>query len=149
LAELALTTTARGSELTGYRTFVLETAVKSLAVHGFIGSVLLGAIYYILPRVLQGQWASEKMIRVHFNSSTRLEFLLVLCWVTGGRIAPGNEAGKPLEGVHSPSQRNGSVCRLSTLGILLLLVRAVLLVINLFKLVRTFRSTHAADDCSE
>jgi cytochrome c oxidase cbb3-type subunit 1 len=145
LAELALTTPAV-DRITGLT--LAGTAVKSLAVHGFIGSVLLGAIYYILPRVLQGQWASEKMIRVHFTLHASGVLLVFVGLLVGG-LLQGTKLANPSKAFITIAKGTAPFVGLSTLGILLLLVGQVLLVINLFKLVRTFVQPTLQTICSE
>src|ERR1043165_8448523 len=41
---------------------VMNIAVQALTLHGFVGSVLFGCAYYLLPRVARVEWAQEKLI---------------------------------------------------------------------------------------
>jgi len=47
----------------------LESAQVQLALFGFIGMVLFGSLFYIIPRMMQSEWPSPKRVRFHFWSS--------------------------------------------------------------------------------
>ena len=59
-------------------------ARNNLALHGFIGMVLFGCLYYIIPRLAQVNWPSESSIRVHFLCSVIGVALLSLGLGAGG-----------------------------------------------------------------
>jgi cytochrome c oxidase cbb3-type subunit I len=145
LAELALATPAV-DRLTGLT--LAGMGVKGLAIHGFIGSVLIGAVYYILPRVLQGQWASEKLIRIHFGLHAAGVLLIFVGLMVGG-LLQGMKLANPSTAFITIAKGTAPFVGLSTLGILLLLAGQVLLAINLFKLVRTFVQPTLQVICSE
>jgi cytochrome c oxidase cbb3-type subunit 1 len=60
-AVLAFPETAVHTNLT-----MMNVAVQALTLHGFVGSVLVGCAYYLLPRVAGVEWAQPKLINVHF-----------------------------------------------------------------------------------
>jgi len=122
--------------------------VKGLAIHGFIGSVLLGSIYYVLPRVLQGQWASEKLIRIHFGFHAAGVLLIFIGLLVGG-VLQGMKLNNPSTAFISIAKGTAPFVGLSTSGILLLLVGQVFLAINLFKLVRVFVQPAVLTFCAE
>jgi len=47
----------------------LESAQVQLALFGFIGMVLFGSLFYIIPRMMQREWPSAKRVRFHFWAS--------------------------------------------------------------------------------
>jgi len=55
-----------------------------LAVYAFFSMSMFGAIYFIVPRLVGGEWRSAKMIRLHFWFSTYgVASLVVLLFIAG------------------------------------------------------------------
>lgn len=112
-------------------------ARNNLALHGFIGMVLFGCLYYIIPRLAQVNWPSESSIRVHF-----------LCSVIGvALLSLGLGAGGVLQGIKLANADvpfmdvvRGTVpfVGLSTMGVLLLLIGQLVFLTNYFKLLCAF-----------
>ena len=108
-------------------------ARNNLALHGFIGMVLFGCLYYIIPRLAQVNWPSESSIRVHFICSVIGVALLSLGLGAGGVLQ-----GMKLANADVPFMDvvRGTVpfVGLSTMGVLLLLIGQLVFLTNYFKL---------------
>ena len=110
---------------------VLNIALKAMTLHGFVGAVLFGCAYYLLPRVAQVNWAQEKLINIHF----RCMAIGVPLMVVGFGLAGISQASKLanasvpfVEAVRSP------FLGLSTLGLLVLLAGQCAFAVNVVKL---------------
>ena len=145
LTELALAAPAV-DRLTGLS--LAGIGVKGLAIHGFIGSVLLGAIYHVLPRVLEIEWSSQKLIRIHFGLHATGVLLIFVGLLIGG-LRQGMKLADPATAFITIAKGTAPFVGLSTLGILLLLAGQVLLAINLFKLLRIFVQPTLQTICAE
>jgi len=110
-------------------------AAKNLAIHGFIGSVLLGAIYYILPRVMQSSWPNDGWIGVHYWMQASGVILIVIGLLLGGLVQGSKMADAAIPFV-TISKSTAPFVGLSTMGVLLLLAGQAMLALNLLKLVR-------------
>ncbi|MFT5104445.1 MAG: cytochrome c oxidase cbb3-type subunit 1 [Pseudoalteromonas tetraodonis] len=55
-----------------------------LAVYAFFSMSMFGAMYFIVPRLVGGEWKSAKMIRFHFWFSTYGVFAIVALLMLGG-----------------------------------------------------------------
>lgn len=110
-------------------------ARQALFLHGFIGTVVLGALYAVLPGVVRGQWASPKLVNAHFYC-TLVGVALVAVglglagWTQGTRLA--NPSVALLDVVKGTAPFLG----LSTLGFTLLLLGQCCFALNLVKLLR-------------
>jgi cytochrome c oxidase cbb3-type subunit 1 len=62
----------------------VTTAQVQLGLYGFFSMVVFGALYYIVPRVLNTLWASTPLADVHFWASTLGMVLLVGSLAIGG-----------------------------------------------------------------
>ena len=45
---------------------LINVALQTLTLHGFVGAVLFGCAYHLLPLVARANWAHEKWIQLHF-----------------------------------------------------------------------------------
>jgi cytochrome c oxidase cbb3-type subunit 1 len=112
---------------------VYELAETNLHLYGFLGLVVVGGIYYIVPRIAESEWPSAGMIRFHFWTAVAGVALMVVPLVLGG-ILQGfklNDAQVPfLSVVRSTIPFLG----MSTLGGLLLLAGSAALLINVIKI---------------
>ena len=112
---------------------LLNAALQTLTLHGFVGAVLFGCAYYVLPRVAQVNWAQERLINVHFLCTAIGVTLMVL----GFGIAGASQAAKLarasvpfVEAVKSP------FVGLATVGLVVLMVGQGAFAVNLVKLLR-------------
>jgi cytochrome c oxidase cbb3-type subunit 1 len=65
--------------------FTYVTAAETqLGLYGFFTMVVFGALYYIVPRVLNTAWASAPLAGVHFGASATGIALVVGALVIGG-----------------------------------------------------------------
>src|SRR6266536_1287953 len=107
-----------------------------LALHGFIGMVFFGCLYYVVPRLLQAPWPNEKWIRLHFVSSAAGVALLWLALTAGGVLQ-----GLRLADANVPFLivLKGTIpfVGLSTFGLFLLLVGQLAFAANFVQLLRT------------
>ena len=55
-----------------------------LALYGFFGFVMFGAIYFIVPRVTCREWISRRLIRWHFLFSVYGILTIILVTLIGG-----------------------------------------------------------------
>ena len=123
-------------------------ARNHLVLHGFVGMVLFGALYYIVPRLVQVNWPSEKWVRLHFFCSVAGVALIFIALTLGGvlqgfRLADAN--------VPFISVVKGTIpfVGMSTLGILLLLIGQFFFVSNLVQLLRGFCEPMCRSFCAE
>jgi cytochrome c oxidase cbb3-type subunit 1 len=126
----------------------LTVARNHLLLHGFVGMVLFGCLYYIIPQLVRVKWPNEKWIRVHLLCSLIGVALLFLGLGLGGvlqgwRLA---DASVPFLNV-----MRGTIpfVGLSTLGVLLLLVGQLAFVANLAGLLRAFLAPLCQAFCAD
>jgi cytochrome c oxidase cbb3-type subunit I len=65
---------------------LVPMARTQLLLHGFVGLTLFGAMYDILPRLLQVDWPSPKLIRFHWLASVTGVGLLFVALTIGGLV---------------------------------------------------------------
>lgn len=123
-------------------------ARQHLFLHGFIGMVLFGSLYYILPRLLQVEWPSQKSIRIHFSCTVAGVALLFVALTFGG-ILQGRNLADPSVPFLTVVRKTIPFVGLSTLGMLLLLIGQVAFVSNLAGMLRGFLSPLARSWCGE
>ncbi len=63
---------------------LVNTAEAQLGLYGFFSMVVFGALYYIVPRVLNTSWASAPLAGVHFGASLVGVLVLVGSLLVGG-----------------------------------------------------------------
>jgi cytochrome c oxidase cbb3-type subunit I len=122
--------------------------VKGLVLHGFVGSTLFGAMYYIIPRVLQVNWSSDRLIRLHFWLQAA-GALLIFAGLGLGGVIQGLKLANPATPFLAIAKGSAPFVGLSTLGILLLLVGQGMLAVNLYRLVRAFIEPLARSWCAD
>lgn len=124
------------------------TARNTLLIHGFVGMVLFGSLYYIVPRLVQVKWPNEKWIRLHFICSALGVALLFVALTAGGLLQ-----GRKLADASVPFINivTGTVpfVGMSTLGVLLLLIGQCCFVANLAKLLCAFCEPIGRAFCAE
>lgn len=112
---------------------LFDTGVKFLLLFGFVGMAVIGAIYYVLPRICDTPLPSPNWVNTHYllaawGVALAALPLLLGGWVQGTKM--NNAAVNFIDLVRSTVPFLG----LSTLGLLLLLAGAALLVANVCKL---------------
>jgi cytochrome c oxidase cbb3-type subunit 1 len=61
-----------------------QEALVVLNNFGFFGMVMFGSIYYIVPRLIQQEWPSAGLLKVHFWASASGILLCVVSLIVGG-----------------------------------------------------------------
>ena len=122
-------------------------AKNNLLIHGFVGMVLFGSLYYIIPRLVQVNWPNEKFIRVHFLCSAIGISLLVGALLIGG-VLQGVKLGNPAVPFMEIVRGTVPFIGMSTLGLLLLLVGQLAFLANLVQLIRAFVTPIAQSVCA-
>ena len=142
----ALTSIPAVAALTNF-TYV-TVAKNNLAIHGVAGLVLLGSIYYILPRLLQVNWASECSIGTHFKLALAGVVLTTIGVGVGGVIQGAKLANATLPFI-DVARSTFPWVGMHILGLILLLVGQAFLLVNLFKLFKSHLQPIAQALCSE
>jgi cytochrome c oxidase cbb3-type subunit 1 len=123
-------------------------ARNSLLIYGFVGMVLFGCLYYIVPRLAQVNWPNQKWIRFHFLCSVAGVALVFLALTFGGLLQ-----GRRLADANIPFINivTGTIpfVGMSTLGLLLLLMGQCFFVANLVQLLRAFCEPICRSACAE
>ena len=70
-----------------------------LWIYGFFSFIIFGAVYYILPRLLNFGWRSTFLIKVHYYASV-YGILLVVFFLAFGGVEQGGHAGKSRSAGH-------------------------------------------------
>ena len=120
-----------GAAVTQFTHF--NTALAWLNLYGFFAMVMFGAIYFIVPRLMQMEFPVAAWVRMHFLASAVGGVLYVMPLFIGGLMqgAALNDKTKPfVEVVKSTLPFVG----LSTLGLLLVAVGNAALFANLVKM---------------
>ncbi|HWI56103.1 MAG TPA: cbb3-type cytochrome c oxidase subunit I, partial [Bacillota bacterium] len=117
-------------------------ATTQLHLYGFFAMAIFGAVYYILPQLTRTDWASPKLVRAHFWLSLLGLLLLVVPLAIGGLIETGQLLNPNIAFVQIMKSAL-TFLRVSTLGLLLILVGQVFFLINLVGLVSRFYRSRA------
>ena len=117
----------------------VETAQVQLAVLGFVSMVLLGSLYYIVPRMMQREWPSASTTRIHFKCSAIGIGLIVVALAFAG-IIQGSRLNNPEPVMPFIDIVKATVpfVGIATLGQLLLLLGQVALLWNFISLLREY-----------
>ncbi len=121
---------------------------RAIAIYGFIGSALLGAIYYILPRLVQVKWPSEGFIRTHFALHAA-GALLAFAGLAVGGVLQGSKLADPATPFLVIAKGSAPFVGLATLGVFLMLVGHAIFAFNLVRLVKGFLEPLARSCCGE
>lgn len=124
------------------------TARHSLFLFGCVGSVLFGALYYILPRVAEANWANEKFIRLHLYCTLAGVALIVFGLALGGFLQ-GRKLANPSIAFLDVVKATTPMLGISTLGWTTLLLGQCLFAVNLLKLLRGVCETVCRPLCAE
>jgi cytochrome c oxidase cbb3-type subunit 1 len=113
----------------------VEMACSHLALLGFVGMTLLGAIYYIVPRLVQAGWPSAKLVRVHFNWSA-IGIAVYFLALTMAGLIQGFKLNDPAVPVMNAVRASVPFIGIATLALLAVVVGQVAFLINLCSLLR-------------
>ena len=70
-----------------------QLGYQMMGMYGFFTMVMFGAIYFIMPRLMQCEWRSGSWIRFHFWFSAYGTGAMLLCLLIGG-LYQGQQAGQ-------------------------------------------------------
>lgn len=125
---------------------LLTPALHALTLHGFIGSVLFGCAYYLLPRVAGVNWAKENLINVHFLCTAIGVTLIVLGLGAAGASQAAKLANPSvalLDAIKSP------FAMFATFGLLIFIAGQLAFAFNLVQLLRGVCEPLCRAACSE
>jgi len=108
-------------------------AQTQLELYGFFAMTMFGAIYHLLPRAVGFEWPFPKLTRVHFWIALLGVLLLVVPLAIGG-VVQGLKWANPNIAAVDVSAATLPFLRMSTTGLLLLLVGNLLFALNIFGL---------------
>jgi cytochrome c oxidase cbb3-type subunit 1 len=118
-----------------------NTARAYLNGYGFLAMTLLGAIYYIVPRVTGIEWPSVRAVRTHFWLAAGGVSCFVVPLAIGG-VQEGIRWDNPTNPAVDVAKGTLVFFRISTLGEMLILIGHVLLLVNLVRLSVRYYRTH-------
>jgi cytochrome c oxidase cbb3-type subunit 1 len=119
------------SEITGFT--YAEVARTQLFLHGFVAMALFGAVYYIVPRLVEMEWPVLNHARLHFTLYAVGASLVFVALFAGG-IVQGFKMNKSTADFIAVTRATVPFVGIATLGILLLLTGQVLLLKDFFTL---------------
>ena len=108
-------------------------AQTQLQLYGFFAMTMFGAIYYLLPRAVGFEWPFPKLARVHFWISMLGVLLLVVPLAIGG-VVQGLKLANPNVAALDVSAATLPFLRVSTTGLLFLLLGNLMFALNIFGL---------------
>ena len=106
-------------------------AQTQLQLYGFFAMTMFGAVYYLLPRAVGREWPFPKLARVHYWISAAGVLLLVVPLAIGG-VVQGLKWANPGVASVDVSAATLPFLRVSTTGLLLLLLGNLLFALNIF-----------------
>ncbi|MDB6067763.1 MAG: rane protein [Pedosphaera sp.] len=124
----ALSSTAHISEITNFTWF--NPAQTQMFLYGFFAMTMLGAIYYIVPRLMQAEFPSPKLVGLHFWLAMLGILLYVLALGIGG-VKEGFALNKDNGAFLNVITSTLPFLRASTTGDLLMIIGHLLLLLNL------------------
>ncbi len=138
LSALLLVTSAcpHFSRLTQFTWF--GAAQTQLQLYGFFTITLFGAIYYILPRAVGIEFAFPKLIRVQHWCAMIGIFIFVVALVLGG-LLQGWKLQDPNVAFAGSTKAALPFLRVSTLGLLSLLLANLLFALNIFVMIASWK----------
>ena len=112
---------------------VFSMGLSSLYLYGFFGMTVLGAVYYLVPKVTESEWPSDKLARFHYIGSMVGILVLVISLVAGGMVQ-GARINTPAVPFVKAIHATVPFLLFSTLGGLLLLAANVAFFMNFVRL---------------
>jgi cytochrome c oxidase cbb3-type subunit 1 len=114
-----------------------NTARAHAMFYGFFSLTMFGAIYYILPRVAETEFAFPGLVRVHLRFAI-IGILLVILPLAAGGLLEGMKLINPNAAFTDVSKASLNFLRVSTLGDLLVGVGHLIFLINVAGLLNRF-----------
>lgn len=111
----------------------LGQAQTQLQLYGFFAMTMFGAIYYLLPRAAGLAWPFPELARAHFWISL-LGILLLVVPLAAGGVVQGLKWANPDAAPVDVAAATLPFLRLSTTGLLLMLLGNLLFALNVFAL---------------
>jgi cytochrome c oxidase cbb3-type subunit 1 len=108
-------------------------AQTQLQIYGFFAMTMFGAIYHLLPQVVGLKFPYPKLARVHFWISMPGVLLFVLPLAIGG-VEQGLKLADPNIAFADVTKATLPFLRVSTIGLLLMLLGNLLFALNIFGL---------------
>jgi cytochrome c oxidase cbb3-type subunit 1 len=138
LSGLMLVTTScpHASRLTQFTWF--GTAQTQLHLYGFFAITMFGAIYYILPRAVGIEFAFPKLIRVQHWFAMLGLVILVVSLAVGG-VVQGMKLNDPAVAFADSTRAMLVFLRVSTTGLLLILLANLLFALNIFVMILAWK----------
>jgi cytochrome c oxidase cbb3-type subunit 1 len=119
------------SEVIGFT--YAEVARTQLFLHGFVAMALFGAVYYIVPRLVELEWPVVNHARLHFTLYAAGVAVVFVAFLGGG-ILQGVRMNKSTADFVAVTKATVPFVGIGTLGLLLLLAGQALLLKNFFTL---------------
>jgi cytochrome c oxidase cbb3-type subunit 1 len=113
-------------------------AQTQLQLYGFFTITMFGAIYYILPRVVGIEFAFPKLIRVQHWCAMLGLVILVVSLAVGG-LVQGIKLQNPDNPFAGVTNAVLPFLRVSTLGLLFLLIANLLFALNIFAMILAWK----------
>jgi len=113
-------------------------AQTQLQLYGFFTITMFGAIYYILPRVVGIEFAFPKLIRVQHWCAMLGLVILVVSLAVGG-LVQGIKLQNPDNTFAGVTNAVLPFLRVSTLGLLFLLIANLLFALNIFAMILAWK----------
>ena len=124
------------SRLTQFTWF--GVAQTQLQLYGFFAITMFGAIYYILPRAVGFDFAFPKLIRVQ-HWFAMLGLVIVVASLVIGGVMQGIKLQNPNLAFADSTRAMLPFLRVSTLGLLFLLLANLLFALNLFVMIASWK----------
>jgi cytochrome c oxidase cbb3-type subunit 1 len=124
------------SQLTQFTWF--GSAQTQLQLYGFFAITMFGAIYYILPRAVGIEFAFPRLIRVQHWFAMLGLVIFVVSLVLGG-IEQGMKLNDPNVPFADVTKSVLPFVRVSTLGLLLLVIANLLFALNIFAMIGAWK----------
>ena len=119
-----------------------------LVLLGFVGMVLFGALYYVVPRLVLVNWASQALTKAHFLGSA-IGIAMVFVALTFGGISQGWKLADPNVPFLNIMKGTIPFVGVSTLGLTALLLGQIAFAVNLGCVLRTFCAPICKEFCAE
>jgi cytochrome c oxidase cbb3-type subunit 1 len=114
------------------------TAQTQLQLYGFFAITMFGAIYHILPRAVGIEFAFPKLIRVQHWLAMLGIFILVASLAVGG-VEQGMKLNDPAVAFGDSTKAMLMFLRVSTTGLLLILLANLLFALNIFVMILAWK----------
>jgi cytochrome c oxidase cbb3-type subunit 1 len=113
-------------------------AQTQLHLYGFFAITMFGAIYYILPRAVGIEFAFPKLIRVQ-HWFAMLGMVIVVASLAVGGVEQGMKLNDPAVAFADSTKAMLMFLRVSTTGLLLLVIASLLFALNIFVMILAWK----------